>query len=107
MRPDGYQKITVTDRLLYPLFWVVSRAGLAHYALDPRSYSWSGPRPLRWSHMRYWCWWQDVFFDRQTWVEYLIRVKCRWHGHPAGIVFYNPGGLEPNTHCSNCGEDIG
>lgn len=33
-------------------------------------------------------------------------VWCRLRGHP-GIVYFNPGGLEPDTHCKRCGEDIG
>ncbi len=31
---------------------------------------------------------------------------CRFRGHP-GIVFYNPGGFEPDMHCTRCGEDTG
>lgn len=34
-------------------------------------------------------------------------IRCRWRGHPAGIVFYNPGGLEPDTTCRECGDNIG
>ena len=32
---------------------------------------------------------------------------CRLRSHPAGIVFFNPGGLEPDYHCRNCGDDCG
>ncbi len=34
-------------------------------------------------------------------------VKCRWQGHPYDVYWYNAGGLEPDTHCMNCGEDLG
>ena len=32
------------------------------------------------------------------------RWQCQRNGHP-GIAFYNPGGLEPDYHCTRCGED--
>src|SRR3989304_4965642 len=32
---------------------------------------------------------------------------CRYRGHPAGVWWYNTGGLEPNMHCKNCGDDLG
>lgn len=38
----------------------------------------------------------------------IIRTAwCRLRGHPAGVVFYNPGGFEPDMHCINCGDDLG
>ena len=93
--------------LRWPWYWLVSVWYRLKYALDVREYSWNGPKKIRWSAMRYWCWWEDRFHN-SLWVqEYFRRVKCRWQGHPKGIVFNNPGGLEPDTHCSNCGEDIG
>ena len=36
---------------------------------------------------------------------YLTTVWCRMHHHPAGPVFFNPGGSEPDESCKNCGED--
>lgn len=33
-------------------------------------------------------------------------VLCRLKGHPKGPVFFNPGGLEPNPDCWDCGEEI-
>ncbi len=32
---------------------------------------------------------------------------CRFRGHPCGVVFYNPGGWEPDMSCKNCGEELG
>ena len=34
-------------------------------------------------------------------------IKCRYQGHPRGIVYYNPGGFEPDDHCKTCDERIG
>ena len=59
-------------------------------------------------------WWMN----REAWRYLLARrhdrdvpwwrvIRCRWLGHPAGIVFYNPGGLEPDTTCRECGDNIG
>lgn len=35
----------------------------------------------------------------------ILMVLCRARGHP-GTVFYNPGGTEPDYHCTRCGEDL-
>lgn len=59
--------------------------------------------------------WDDSFIWRgdyvrnpvATVVNYISRFLCRWRGHPAGLVWYNVGGLEPNMHCNGCGEDLG
>ncbi len=37
----------------------------------------------------------------------LRAIICRAKGHPEGIVFYNPTGIEPDTSCKNCGDDLG
>jgi hypothetical protein len=34
-------------------------------------------------------------------------VWCRIKGHPNGRIHFNPGGLEPDNHCKDCGEDLG
>jgi len=36
----------------------------------------------------------------------LMNVICRLKGHPNGYWYYS-GGLEPDTHCKDCGEDLG
>lgn len=36
-----------------------------------------------------------------------VRFWCRLKGHPDGVWFYNVGGLEPDMHCRNCGDDLG
>lgn len=35
------------------------------------------------------------------------RLICRFRGHPKGEIYWNPGGDEPDHHCSTCGENIG
>jgi hypothetical protein len=32
---------------------------------------------------------------------------CRVRGHRCGPVWYNAGGIEPDMHCRNCGDDLG
>lgn len=39
-------------------------------------------------------------------LDWLKGVWCRATGH-RGIEFFNPGGLEPNTNCRGCGENLG
>jgi hypothetical protein len=34
-------------------------------------------------------------------------VWCRLNGHPAGPIWHNPGGTEPDMHCKFCGDDLG
>ena len=36
----------------------------------------------------------------------LKALICRYKGHPYGVVWYNPNGLEPDMHCKNCGDDL-
>jgi hypothetical protein len=31
---------------------------------------------------------------------------CRLRGHPCGPIWYNPGGLEPDMSCKNCGDQL-
>jgi hypothetical protein len=50
----------------------------------------------------YW-WYKYLFTDLQD----LNQLVCRIKGHPNGIVFYNCGGLEPDTTCKDCGEELG
>jgi hypothetical protein len=32
---------------------------------------------------------------------------CRLKKHPAGVIWYNPSGLEPDMRCSKCFDDLG
>ncbi len=51
-------------------------------------------------------WWQYLF-ERPYGESLSRRVWCRMRNHPAGPVYYNPMGLEPDPRCKNCGEDLG
>lgn len=54
-----------------------------------------------------------------SWYEYLFGAQtnkrrptwemiwCRTTSHKPGIVFFNPGGLEPDSHCRGCAENLG
>lgn len=35
------------------------------------------------------------------------RIYCRCREHPYEMFWFNAGGLEPDTRCRNCLEDIG
>ena len=53
-------------------------------------------------------WWLMERMPRVFWCAgYLGRTLCRWRGHPAGVWFYNIGGLEPDMRCKGCGTDLG
>jgi len=51
--------------------------------------------------VRLW-WWRYVLFP---WKGFRV-MWCRAKGH-AGVIWYNPNGLEPDMHCKQCGEDLG
>jgi len=54
-------------------------------------------------------WWKYLFAPRNSNSD-LGRIRtaiCRVRNHPAGVWWYNPGGIEPNMHCRNCGDDLG
>ena len=67
-----------------------------------------------------WYWYERVgwLLHRDAW-EYLLErrgdpsvpwwrvICCRWRGHPAGVIWYNSGGLEPDMTCKECGDDLG
>ena len=56
-------------------------------------------------------WWKYLFEPRKSWrqqaVSWLTTMRCRLAYHPCGTVYYNPGGLEPDMRCKDCGEDLG
>lgn len=47
-------------------------------------------------------WWKYAFEKPWTWRK----VWCRITGH-RGMVWFNSHGLEPDTRCKNCGDQIG
>lgn len=63
-------------------------------------------------------WWWAYLFERpcargimygsDEWFNgWPRRLWCRMRGHPAGPWYYNPGGMEPDWHCKNCGDELG
>lgn len=48
-------------------------------------------------------WWRYLLTDCRGWENF----RCRVHGHPDGVWFYNVGGLEPDMRCKDCGENLG
>jgi hypothetical protein len=61
----------------------------------------------RWFHKG----WYEYLFEKPRDPDYcgwLKRIWCRMHGHPCGVWFYRfDGGLEPDMHCKDCGDDLG
>jgi hypothetical protein len=59
--------------------------------------------------------WYRYLFEKVPngyWNKYgkfpgLRTIICRAKGHPAGVVYYNPTGFEPDMTCKNCGDDLG
>jgi hypothetical protein len=56
----------------------------------------------------------NVLKETLLYLKYLFAkpfsfraLVCRGKGHPDGVIWYNPGGLEPDMHCKNCGDDLG
>ena len=62
-------------------------------------------------------WWRYVLwgvsgtwggkYEKPRFITGLRHLVCRWRGHPAGVGWFNAGGLEPDMHCRNCGDDLG
>lgn len=55
-------------------------------------------------------WWKYIFqpVGADEGFKFRLRVYlCRWRGHPYGVIFYNPSGLESDMTCRNCGDDLG
>lgn len=70
--------------------------------------------PFKWTSPEWWRYvWQPPIVSYRTnarswsgtYGKWRVRF-CRLRGHP-GIVYFNPGGMEPDTSCTRCGEDIG
>ena len=64
-------------------------------------------------------WWRYLFHEdkysgetswslsRYSEINKIQRAWCRARGHPAGPVWNNVGGLEPDMSCQYCGDDCG
>lgn len=52
--------------------------------------------------------WRAYVFSRPSSYSdstILRSSLCRLRNHPAGLVWLNPNGLEPDMHCKTCGDD--
>jgi hypothetical protein len=66
-----------------------------------------------WKHLFGWhwfdrSWYQYLFakFDDPGWCPWYEHLWCRMNGHPAGQIYFNPGGYEPDYRCKECGDEI-
>lgn len=69
---------------------------------------------LWWNSRSWWLsmlrpsWWSYLFAPKAdpeySWLEV---VRCRAKVHPAGVIWHNPNGLEPDYTCLGCGDDLG
>ena len=66
---------------------------LPHILFDKDGRAWSFAPPAERESR-----WPFVDLARSAW--------CRLRGHPKGIVYYNPNGLEPDYTCRNCGDGL-
>lgn len=48
-----------------------------------------------------------LFSSKENDISWITVILCRINHHKCGVVWYNPGGLEPDMHCKNCGDDLG
>jgi len=47
--------------------------------------------------------WRYLLKRPLSWCSFWCRVR----GHQCGVVWMNPGGIEPDMHCKNCDDDLG
>lgn len=53
-------------------------------------------------------WWAYLLAPhRDSDVPRRTVIWCRLRGHPAGEIFYNSAGFEPDHRCANCPENLG
>lgn len=59
-------------------------------------------------------WWKyllepinDSWMDNNNIISKTKVAWCRANGHPCGVIYWNPGGYEPDMRCRNCGDDLG
>jgi len=72
---------------------------------------WAVWKILRWFDLSWWQYLLDTrvstrFPPKYGWLGWG-RLWCRIQGHRSGVIWFNPGGFEPDMHCKNCGDDLG
>ncbi len=65
---------------------------------------WHWLDPRLWFHLS---WWKYLFEKKDPYESWFTVLWCRMRGHPYGVVWYNPGGMEPDMSCNGCGDDLG
>jgi len=65
---------------------------------------WNWLDPRIWFHKG---WWEYLFENKSPHESWLRVIWCRMQGHPTSVVWYNPGGTEPDMTCTGCGDDLG
>jgi len=48
-----------------------------------------------------------LFEKKSPYYSWFEVILCRFRKHPAGVVWYNVNGLEPDMTCKGCGDDLG
>ncbi len=51
-------------------------------------------------------WWQYLLEKPARGSSMFKAFFCRMLVHPAGVIYYNPIGLEPDMRCKNCGDEL-
>jgi hypothetical protein len=52
-------------------------------------------------------WWAYLLAPKAKGYSWREVVWCRMRCHPAGVFWFNTGGLEPDMRCQGCGDDLG
>lgn len=56
-------------------------------------------------------WYQYLFeapkHSRSDYCNWFQRMICRAQGHPGGAGWYKSGYMGPDSHCDNCGDELG
>lgn len=53
-------------------------------------------------------WYKYLFSERScSDISWISVILCRIKNHPAGVIWYNPNGLEPDMRCKNCKDNLG
>jgi len=54
-------------------------------------------------------WYQYLFAkpDKPYYTSWIKRLICRINRHKCGCIWFNPGRLEPDYTCKNCGDELG
>lgn len=63
--------------------------------------------PIEWFLPSWWGYLLSKPADGWSLVNLWTSFNCRRRSHPAGPIYFNAGGLEPNMTCRGCGDDIG